>query len=426
MYKVLLFGLGLQYELFKHQLSVDFDVIALTDNDLKKQGMSIDGLVVLSPADAVSLPFDYVVVLPKGAAREDILSQLFNLGIHKSKILTTKELSPFTIDPLFFSAHLNDSEKKALFKNNVELVYLENNSKCNRKCWFCPNSFIDRHSENIKMPLETLTKVLDELSGIEYDGDITFSYFNEPLLDDELERRIVLIKDKLPKCYVHFASNGDFMDLERLDKLERAGIDRIILSTYIADKKEAEWNYSEAVKAISKKSESLTIPVKLSTGENDVIASGTGYYHSLNVIFVCQNFNKMGYHRAGLLDTINTVYARNKVCESPYHTLTVSYTGEVVFCGQCHINSEKHKNYIVGDVNKDNIFDIFDSEKFMSIRKRVLCDNNALPCTGCSAETNTSILIPPNGPFRLRPRDKKHGIDYLENQLLCTFLAEKE
>lgn len=94
------------------------------------------------------------------------------------------------------------------------------------------SSFIDRHSGNMTMSLELLDKVCRQLQAIGYLGEIDFSYYNEPLLDAGLEDKIVLVKDRLPKCMVHIVTNGDFLDIERLASLEKAGLDKLVISNY--------------------------------------------------------------------------------------------------------------------------------------------------------------------------------------------------
>ncbi len=416
MYNVVLFGIGKKYQLLKKQINEDFNIIAMVDNNVDIQETMVDGFTIKPAGEISKLEYDLVIVMPGGDFRSQIIEQLNKLGVEKNKIVyAIDELSPFLIDPMFFQ-DLEENDKKNLFKNNVELVYLEINSKCNRQCWFCPNSFVDRKTENKKMSMTIFEKAVDELSCIEYDGDITFSYFNEPLLDDNLEENIKLIKAKVPNAMLHFATNGDYLDKTRLESIQKAGIDRIIISNYNLSNKDDLWTYQSAVNLINEKAKSLGVELVISTDENDMVAVATGYYKSLNIIFNCQNFNYTAYSRAGLLD-LNNSSPRTKVCESPYHTLTISHTGEVVFCGQCHNNATSHKEYVVGDLAEQSIFDIFSSEKFQVMRKKALINKNSGPCTNCSADTNTSLLLPPNGPFRLRPRDKGMGINYLSTVL---------
>ena len=63
------------------------------------------------------------------------------------------------------------------------MVEIEVFSFCNRRCWFCPNSTIDRHSSNIFMDENLYHSILSDLNKIKYKGIISYSRYNEPLAD---------------------------------------------------------------------------------------------------------------------------------------------------------------------------------------------------------------------------------------------------
>jgi len=94
-------------------------------------------------------------------------------------------ISPFLIDPNFFS-ELDDKTAKRLFADNVELVYMETHSKCNRTCWFCPNAFIDRQSDMVQMENTVFDMILQQLHEVDYSGDLGFCLYNGPLADFSL------------------------------------------------------------------------------------------------------------------------------------------------------------------------------------------------------------------------------------------------
>ena len=45
------------------------------------------------------------------------------------------------------------------FKESLKFIEIEIFSYCNRKCWFCPNSFVDRISHNHLMPEEKYLEI---------------------------------------------------------------------------------------------------------------------------------------------------------------------------------------------------------------------------------------------------------------------------
>ena len=52
---------------------------------------------------------------------------------------------------------------KEHFKAVLGLIEIELFSYCNRKCWFCPNSTIDRLSTNIVMEESDYLDILSQL-----------------------------------------------------------------------------------------------------------------------------------------------------------------------------------------------------------------------------------------------------------------------
>lgn len=56
------------------------------------------------------------------------------------------------------------------FKKDLHLIEIELFSFCNRTCWFCPNSVIDRRSKNIEMSEKTYLSILEQLRDIEFNG----------------------------------------------------------------------------------------------------------------------------------------------------------------------------------------------------------------------------------------------------------------
>lgn len=54
-----------------------------------------------------------------------------------------------------------------LFERFVDQVEIENHNFCNRICWFCPNSFIDRRSQIRLMKNSVFKKIIDALAEID-------------------------------------------------------------------------------------------------------------------------------------------------------------------------------------------------------------------------------------------------------------------
>ena len=84
-----LFGTGEYYQRFRHWFD-DRKVLAILDNDRKKQGTMLDGRPVISPEEITGLSFDAVVILSFYVT--EMKKQLLSLGIDETKIYHFYEL----------------------------------------------------------------------------------------------------------------------------------------------------------------------------------------------------------------------------------------------------------------------------------------------------------------------------------------------
>ncbi len=146
--KAIIFGLGLNYYMNSYDLKEKYEIVALTDNSEDAREWAAKKIIdikVISPSDIENVETDVVVITAMHPISiGQIKAQLTEMGFTKKDILVCnpKEVTSFLIDPLFYETELTYDQKKELFANNVESISIEPNSKCNRKCWFCPNSFI--------------------------------------------------------------------------------------------------------------------------------------------------------------------------------------------------------------------------------------------------------------------------------------------
>ena len=99
-----------------------------------------------------------------------------------------------------FDKNTELNEIKKLFSNNVRSVEIENHSFCNRTCWFCPNSFIDRRSESIQLKPLIFQKIIKNLSEIDYDQTLIWSRYHEPLAFESIYENISFARKHLKKA----------------------------------------------------------------------------------------------------------------------------------------------------------------------------------------------------------------------------------
>jgi predicted SAM-dependent methyltransferase len=87
---IIVFGVGKNYSDNKELLSNKYNIIALCDNSVEKQGAIIDGYKCIAPTDIANLNYDKVIVTPNHYY--SMIRQLLELGIAKEKITDYKGL----------------------------------------------------------------------------------------------------------------------------------------------------------------------------------------------------------------------------------------------------------------------------------------------------------------------------------------------
>lgn len=266
--------------------------------------------------------------------------------------------------------------------DKLRLVEIEIFSFCNRKCWFCPNSIVDRKSENRLMDKSVYENILKDLARINYSGIISYSRYNEPFacLEIFLER-LELAKAYLPNCLLHTNSNGDFVTREALDKVYDAGLRSLSLQHYL---KEDEVFDEEKIKGIIySKARNLGL-------QNPNIRENPGYvdfkfpYKDMNLRIRARDFKANGTNRGGALKKIKS-YKRTSPCHIPFVDMYIDYNGTYMPCCNLRSDIESHRKLAMGSVNEAPITSLFNHNNIVDFRKEIIKDNiSVYPCNECN------------------------------------------
>src|SRR5690349_4643456 len=112
---------------------------------------------------------------------------------------------------------LEDSARqRALFARLVGMVEIEVHSYCNRTCWFCPNSYIDRRSTTKLMDEGVYLRLMRDLREIGFSGVIAYSRYNEPFGHEVFFERLAQAHEALPGATLHTNTNSDYLTDETL------------------------------------------------------------------------------------------------------------------------------------------------------------------------------------------------------------------
>jgi radical SAM protein with 4Fe4S-binding SPASM domain len=257
------------------------------------------------------------------------------------------------------------------FKKDLHLIEIELFSFCNRTCWFCPNSVIDRRSKNIEMSEKTYLSILEQLRDIEFNGEITYSRYNEPLSQKELFlKRIAQARELLPNCKLKTNTNGDYLTQEYIKFLHAAGLNELFIQQYSLDK---IYDHEKLHNDILNKIKKLNLPYELIYELFNYKIEYKLFYENMRIQIRARNFNLDGSSRGEMLDLAKN-YTRIKKCTQPFTDMYIDYNGNVMVCCALRSDIKNHTNGLMGNVNQSPIWDIYYNEKYTPWRNHHLND----------------------------------------------------
>lgn len=287
-----------------------------------------------------------------------------NLNIIKKAINSSIQLT----------THHNDYKiMKNIFKENVKLVEIGISSFCNRKCWFCPNSIVDRFSKNVELDEYLFIKILKELQEIDYSNSLYLHRYNEPLYNkDLLLKRIKQAREYLPKAIISINTNGDYLTLDYLNDLNEVGVNMMYISYYYnGNDKNIEFDLENIIKP-----RMLKFINKLDIEYSKYIENDNGYYiyfkyKYIDIEYRALNMEKIANDRGGIIQEVN-IKERTSQCFLPNIQVSIDYDGIYSMCCNIRSDVEEHKDYIIGNIRDNTIFELFANDKIINIRKKLL------------------------------------------------------
>jgi hypothetical protein len=282
---------------------------------------------------------------------------------------------------------------RELFARFVDQVEIENHNYCNRICWFCPNSFIDRRSQLRLMKGSVFEKIIGALAEIDYDGNLTWSRYHEALADHSIFDRITAARRALPRATLVVISNGDYMDRSTLPQLEAAGVDRLILDLYLPDGKERD---PDAIAKGVRQFRRRTGLALEASSKVDYDITGTRLKGTLEIPF----YTKEAISTRGGLVAVPKLasYRRHAVCLAPVRHLVIDYNGRGMLCCQTRSDAPEHQDAIIGDLNRSG-YGLFHLYRDLGAARR------ALLAPGEKTGACRSCDVRDDGPDRLARRE---------------------
>lgn len=109
-------------------------------------------------------------------------------------------------------------------------VQIEFSTLCNRRCSYCPVSIESRPKGY--MSEDILDEIIGYLVSINYTGEISPNFYNEPILYKGFNKYIKKIKKALPKTTIVVNTNGDELCERKYEELRSDGIDIFLISQH--------------------------------------------------------------------------------------------------------------------------------------------------------------------------------------------------
>ncbi len=258
-------------------------------------------------------------------------------------------------------------------------IEIQTTTLCNARCIICPHEHASKSIPQGIMFNELFFKILKEIGERNL---LLIPYLNaEPFLDPLFFERLEQIKDNCKKVRLEISTNVSLLTPERIEKLSKYPIDDLRLSvfgftseTYAKMMPGLKWEmvksnidnlvHNKKIRKSTSKINVVMIYFSAVTKEDINLAQAYCRKHKLTL-------NLWGFlDRAGNVPNYSNNIYKEKVsgCSQnrPMERLHVSFDGKVILCCQ-----DWKKEYVIGDLNKYSIAEIWNSEEYRYMRERI-------------------------------------------------------
>lgn len=235
-------------------------------------------------------------------------------------------------------------------------IAIETTTYCNLRCKFCPNSKYERGLKKNKKTMDTnlFKKIINELSEINYRGQILFHFYGDPLTDKRIIDLVSYARKKLPKARLQINTNGFLLTIPLYKALLKAGIDSFLITRYETE--------PPAVKKL------LEYLKRRARKENKIKYRTLGYDIGLS-------------NRGGEIKVETSIDFDRPICIYPNNSLIVDYLGNIILC--CN---DYHSSIIFGNLKNEKLIDIWKNPAYkkmrQDLRKRIFTLPICKKCVG--------------------------------------------
>jgi radical SAM protein with 4Fe4S-binding SPASM domain len=230
----------------------------------------------------------------------------------------------------------------------IAVVAIETTQHCNRRCGYCPVSHDPKPTR--AMELQVFEEIIRQLAAIKFHGRLTYHFYNEPLLNRNLEKLVAYAAHRLPTASHVIYTNGDLLTTERLASLSAAGVTKFVVTDHGGGK--------------------LTEPVRR--------AARTPKLFRSYIKFRRYTPDTSLFNRGGLVQIENQ--RKLKYCAYVAYEMVIDVEGNVILCCNDYYGGQRF-----GNVMKTPILDIWYSPEMTQLRTRLMAGHFDLPiCRTCA------------------------------------------
>jgi GTP 3',8-cyclase len=223
--------------------------------------------------------------------------------------------------------------------NWPSVVEIEVGVRCNRTCVYCPNGTLGLTSEPSFMSVDLYERIISQLSDISFSGRLSFHFYNEPLMRNDLEILVAIARAALPLAHLVLYTNGDLLTDSRYENLLKAGVDFFLVTRHDGDRMKPRLH------------QRVQVPL-------DLDISG----------------------RAGAV--ISVTEPLRRACHAPSEMLIVMVNGDVVLC-----HEDVRREVVLGNLGQSTIGEVWFSDEMQRLRHYLVQGNRreaGLVCGRCN------------------------------------------
>ncbi len=314
----------------------------------------------------------------------------------KKFLLTQTPLSNIVNGPMY-SKYYRKSIKKKYSKVKPTILQIENTNFCNAMCIMCPHMVMKRKQKIMNQ--KNFQLIVDNVLKSYRIKRLVLNGFGEPFIDKEIIEKIKYVNEKYPLVKIEIYTNASLLTEKIADELLKMNLDRITFSINGTKK-----NYNKIMSLdYDKTMENLLYLLRENKKRGKNILT--------NISLMILNDNKEDIDEfidywSSMADSVRAYPpndwaggVKNIINNSPFKTkkrwpcffiwsnITVDVEGNVIMC--CRDYESK---IIFGNLLKEDIKEIRNSDKFKQLQKNHLDYNFSLPiCNICDNITESSL-----------------------------------